>query len=135
MESEANKTIIRGFFQKVINAGNLDIMDQVLSPDFFSHEALPPGIPPGREGAKQLFGMLRNAFPDLQATIEDEIAEGDKVVVRVTFSGTQQGEFMGKPPTGRRVTYGVVDIFRISDEQVVEHWGVADIVSLMQQIT
>lgn len=135
MESEANKALIRGFFEKVINAGNLDVMDQILSPDFFSHEALPPSMPPGRAGAKQLFGMLCNAFPDLHATIEDEITEGDKVVVRVTFTGTQQGEFMGKPPTGRRVTYGVIDIFRISDEQVVEHWGIADMLSLIQQIT
>ena len=135
MESEANKALIRGFFEKVINAGNLDVMDQILSPDFLSHEAFPPGIPPGRAGAKQLFGMLHNAFPDYHATIEDEIAEGDKVVVRVTFSGTQQGEFMGKPPTGRRVTYGVIDIFRISDEQVVEHWGIVDMLSLMQQIS
>ena len=136
MEPEANKALIRSFFEKVINAGNLDVMDQILSTDFLSHEALPPGmLPPGRAGAKQLFGMLHNAFPDLHATIEDEIAEGDKVVVRVTFSGTQQGEFMGKPPTGRRVTYGVIDIFRISGEQVVEHWGIADILSLMQQIS
>lgn len=109
-------------------------MDQFLSPDFFSHEALPPGTPQGRAGAKQLFGMLRKVFPDLEATIEDEIAEGDKVVVRVTFSGTQQGEFLGIPPTGRRVAYGVMDIFRISDGQVVEHWGIADMHSLMQQL-
>ena len=135
MMPEANKTIIRSLFEDVINARNLDQIDQVLSPDFFSHEALPPGMPPGRAGAKQLFSMLGKAFPDLHATIEDEIAEGDRVVARITFTGTHQGEFMGKPPTGRQVSYGVIDIFRISHGHVVEHWGIADMLSLMQQLT
>ena len=135
MTTGANKILIRRLFEDVINARNIDEIDQVLSPNFFSHEALPPGVPPGRAGAKQLFAMLGKAFPDLHATIEDEVAEGDRVVVRVTFTGTHQGEFMGIPPTGRQVAYGVMDIFRISNGHVVEHWGIADLNNLMQQLT
>jgi predicted ester cyclase len=135
MSTEANKTLIRRMIDRAINERDLEALDEFLAPDFVSHEALPPGVPPGRESVKQLFSMMRSAFPDLQATVEDQIAEGDKVVARLTFSGTQQGDFMGVvPPTGRRVAYGVIDTFRIADEQVVEHWGVADIMGLMQQL-
>ena len=135
MSTEANKALIRRFFEEVVNRGELDAMDRFLAPEFISHEELPPGIPSGREGAKQLFSMLRSAFPDLRATTEDEIAEGDKVVARVTFSGTHQGDFMGVPATGRRVAYAVIDILRIAEGQVVEHWAVADMLGLMQQLS
>ena len=134
MSTEANKALVRRFFDEVVNRDNLSAMDEFLAPQFVSHEELPPGIPSGREGAKQLFSMLRSSFPDLQVTIEDQIAEGDKVVARVTFSGTHQGEFMGIPPTGRRVAYPVIDILRIAEGQVVEHWAVADMLGLMQQM-
>lgn len=135
MSIEANKALVHRLFEEVVNAGELSAMDEILAPDFVSHEELPPGIPSGREGAKQLFSMLRSAFPDLHATIEDEIAEGDKVVARLTFSGTHQGEFMEIAPTGRRVAYAVIDILRIADGQVVEHWALSDALGLMQQLS
>lgn len=133
MTTETNKALARRLFEAV-NRGELAVFDEILAPGFATHEELPPGIPSGREGARQLFSLLRGAFPDLRATIEDEIAEGDRVVVRATFSGTHRGEFMGLPATDRRMAYAVVDIFRVVDGEVVEHWGVSDMLGLMQKL-
>jgi predicted ester cyclase len=78
--------------------------------------------------------MLRSAFPDFHATIDDIIAEGDKVVLRQTWTGTHKGEFMGIPPTGKRVSFGVIDIIRVDGDKCVEHWGQMDNAGLMQQL-
>ena len=78
--------------------------------------------------------MMRSAFPDLHLTIEDMIAEGDKVAMRSSWNGTHQGEFMGIPATGRRVTVSQIDISRIADGRMVEHWGQLDALGLMQQL-
>jgi predicted ester cyclase len=78
--------------------------------------------------------MFRSAFPDSYFTVEDMMAEGDKVATRKTFHGSHQGEFMGIPPTGRQVSMGLIDIVRISDERVVEHWSMGDNLGLMQQL-
>ena len=83
---------------------------------------------------KQFFVVLRSGFPDFQATIEDLFAEGDKVVLRFTFHGTHQGEFMGVAPTGKQVTMTGVEIFRIGDGKIVELWGQEDVLGMMQQI-
>jgi len=91
-------------------------------------------ITDGSEGVKVLTGMLRSAFPDFKATIDDILTEGDKVVIRMTWTGTQKGEFMGVPATGKRVSFGVIDIIRIANGKVVEHWGQMDSMSLMQQL-
>ena len=81
-----------------------------------------------------MFTMLRSAFPDFKATIEHLIAEGDKVVLHMTWTGTQKGEFMGIPPTGKSISINVIDIVRIADGQVVEHWGIMDQMAMMQQL-
>ena len=78
--------------------------------------------------------MLRSAFPDLNATIEDMVAEGDKVAIRITWKGTQKGDFMGVPPTGKSVSFGVMDIVRVAEGKCVEHWGETDFMGLMQQL-
>ena len=91
-------------------------------------------MPRDREGVKLLITMLRSAFPDFKATIDDIVAEGDKVVIRQTWSGTQKGEFMGIPPTGKSVSFGVFDILRMAGGKCVEHWGQMDSMSLMQQL-
>jgi predicted ester cyclase len=78
--------------------------------------------------------MLRSAFPDFNATINDLIAEGDKVVIHTTWNGIQQGEFMGIPPTGKRISVGVFDILRIAGGKIVEHWGLMDRMAMMQQL-
>ena len=132
--SEENKALFRRMFEEVINQGNISLIDELVAPDFVEHEELPPGIPPGREAVKQMFTMFRGAFPDLNATIDDVIAEGDKVVARSTWSGTHKGEFMGIPPTGKSVSFGVIDIVRIAGGKFVEHWGQMDNMSMMQQL-
>jgi steroid delta-isomerase-like uncharacterized protein len=134
MSTEQNKALVRQLVEEVINQGNIRMIDEFLIPDFVEHEELPPGIPPGREAPKALFTMLRSAFPDLKATIEHLIAEGDKVVFHMTWTGTHEGEFMGIPPTGKSISINVIDILGIAEGKFVEHWGVMDSMAMMQQL-
>ena len=120
MSTEENKALVRRFVDEVQSAGNTDAIDEICSPEFVNHSA-PPGAPSNREGVKQLTAMFRQAFPDSYFTIEDMMAERDKVATRKTFHGTHQGEFMGIPPTGQQVSMGLIDIVRIADGRVVEH--------------
>ena len=133
MSAEENKALVRRFVDEVQSAGNIDLIDEICSPEFVNHSA-PPGIPADREGIKILTAMFRGAFPDSYFTVEDMVAEGDKVVTRKTFHGTHEGELMGIPPTGRRVSMGLIDIVRIADGRVVEHWSVGDNLGMMQQL-
>jgi steroid delta-isomerase-like uncharacterized protein len=134
MSTEQNKALVRRLMEEVINQGNTSLVDELFAPDFVEHEELPPGIPSGIEAVKTLFTMFHSAFPDFQVTVDDLIAEGDKVVVRSTWSGTHKGEFMGIPPSGRSVSFGVYDIIRMAGGKVVEHWGQMDNMGLMQQL-
>jgi steroid delta-isomerase-like uncharacterized protein len=134
MSTEQNKALVRQLVEEAINQGNMSVIDEFLIPDFIEHEELPPGIPPGREAPKTLFTMLRSAFPDLKATIEHLIAEGDEVVLHMTWTGTQKGEFMGIPPTGKSISINVIDILGIAEGKFVEHWGVMDSMAMMQQL-
>jgi steroid delta-isomerase-like uncharacterized protein len=132
--SEENKALARRMFEEVLNQGNISLIDEFVAADVVEHEEMPPEIPPGREGVKAMFTMFRGAFPDFNASVDEVIAEGDKVVVRSTWSGTHQGEFMGIPTTGKRVSFGVIDIMRYADGVVVEHWGQMDSMGMMQQL-
>ncbi len=134
MAAEQNKALIVRLVEELFNRGNIGIVGEISAPDFIDHEQLPPGIPNDREGIKMLTIMLRSAFPDFKATIDDILAEGDKVVIRMTWSGTQKGEFLGVPATSKRVSFGVIDIVRITNGKFVEHWGLMDSMSLMQQL-
>ena len=134
MSTEQNKALVRQMVEEIFNRGNIGRADEFLAPDFVEREELPPGIPRDREGVKQLTAMLHGAFPDFRATIDDMVAEGDKVVMRMTWRGTHKGEFMGIPPTGKSVSFGVIDIIRIAGGKFVEHWGQMDRMALMQQL-
>ena len=134
MSTEQNKALSRRFMEEVVNRGNISLVDELVAPDFVEHEELPPGITPGREAIKQLPAIFRSAFPDFKVTIDDLIAEGDKVVVRTTWSGTHKGEFMGLAATGKGVSFGVIDIIRIAGGKFVEHWGQMDNMGMMQQL-
>ena len=134
MSIEQNKALARKLVEEVINQGNISEIDELLIPNFVEHEELPPGIPPGREAPKALFTMLRSAFPDIKATIEHLIAEGDEVVLHMTWTGTHKGEFMGIPPTGKSISINVIDILGIAEGKFVEHWGVMDSMAMMQQL-
>jgi steroid delta-isomerase-like uncharacterized protein len=134
VSTEQNKALFRQLIEEIFNRGNMSRADELLAPDFVEREELPPGMPRDREGVKQLTTMLHSAFPDFKFTIDDMIAEGDKVVVRSTWSGTHKGEFMGIPPTGKSVSFGVFDIVRIAGGKVAEHWGQMDNMRMMQQL-
>jgi predicted ester cyclase len=132
MSIEQNKAIVRKYTE-LTNARDLDGAFAHFSPSFVDH-AVRPGMPPGIQGTRLFFNMMFTAFPDLRATIQDIIAEGDKVVDRMTCEGTHQGMFMGTPPTGKRVKWSFIDINRIVDGKVVEHWAEVDTMSIMQQL-
>ena len=133
MSAEDNKALIRRFADEVQSGGNTDPKDEICSAEFVNHSAS-PGLPADREGIKILTTMFKGAFPDSYFTVEDMIAEGDKVVTRKTFHGTHEGEFMGIPPSGRTVTVSLIDVVRISDGLAVEHWSVGDNLGMMQQL-
>jgi steroid delta-isomerase-like uncharacterized protein len=119
---------------ELINAGDVDGFDQVLAADFVEHEET-PGLAPTREGVKEFFKMYAAAFPDMRFDPQDMLSSGDKVVTRARATGTHEGEFMGMPPTGRRVDVQLIDIIRFGDDGLAhEHWGVFDALAMMQQL-
>lgn len=133
MGVEENKATVRMFYDEVMNRGNLGVVDKTTAENFVDHSPM-PGQAPGREGVKQGFQVMRAAFPDGLTTIDDIIAEGDKVVVLGTMTGTHQGELMGIPATGKAVRISGIDVVRFEEGQVVEHWGQWDTAALMQQL-
>ena len=131
--SEENKTLVREFVEVCQTRHDLDRLSDFISPEFVNHTVQPP-FAPTFEGAKQLHEMLIAAFPDMRFVIRDMVAEGDKVVTYKTLQGTHQGDFMGIPPTGKRIECDVIDIMRIADGKCLEHWHVMDQLGLMMQI-
>ena len=132
-ELERNKEVIRRFVDEVQNEKNWDAFDELNHPDFVNLSA-PPGVPSDREGGKLYLSGFLNAFPDSQFTIDDMIAEGDQVVTKKTFTGTQTADFAGIPASGKRVTLQFVDIMRVRDGRIIEHWLSMDQLSFMQQL-
>jgi len=132
MSAEKNKALVRRLI-KAWNTRNWAALDELMAPDCIDHYAL-PGQKPGREGYREEQISFTNAFPDVQFTIEDMIAEGDKVAVRSTFSGTHKGEFIGIAPTNKRVTVPEVTIWRIVNGKLVEEWGFSDRLGFVLQL-
>ena len=132
MSTEQNKTIVRRVFDEIVNKGNLGIADELLAADYVNHDF--PAPAPGAEGFKLVTTMFRSAFPDIVVTLEDEFAEGDKVVTRGVFVGTHTGDFMGIPATGRRVSIKYLDIWRLENGKAKENWVQMDMLGLMQQL-
>lgn len=131
MSTEANKAIVHRYVEAVWNERNLALIDEVIAPDFVQHSA---GVPPGRAGVTQFFHMIETAFPDARMTIEDIIAEADRVVWRFSIHATHTGLFQGIPPTGRSVTITGMNIVRMADSRIVENWGQQDSLGLLQQL-
>lgn len=118
----------------LINAGDIDGFGTLMAADFVEHEQL-PGLKPTKEGVLAFFRMQRAAFPDMRMQVEDILASGDRVAVRVRYTGTHQGDFMGMPPTGKRVDAQLIDIMVMGDDGLChEHWGVMDQLTMMQQL-
>lgn len=117
-----------------ISAGDIAGFGDLVADDFVEHEEI-PGLPATKDGMLEYFRLLLSAFPDMRLDVEDLIADGDKTVARVRATATHDGEFMGLPPTGKPVDMQLIDIMRFDDDgRVCEHWGVADMWSLMQQL-
>ena len=133
MSAEANKLQVRRLVDEAQNKGNLAAVDEILADDFVDHSPF-PGLPPTRDGVKMLFGYLRNVFPDLQVRIDEQVSDGEKVVTRKTFSGSHRAEFMGVPPTGRPVSFEVVDILTFRGDRITEHRVVYDRMAIQQQL-
>ena len=131
--TERNLTAVRRLCRDVFGSGDLPAIDEVVAESYVNHNA-PPGMPPGREGLRGVVSMVRGAMPDFSYTIEDEVAVGDTVVVRVTASGTHSGPLLGLPPTGRTATWSEAHFFRCSEGVAVEHWGVRDDLAMLQQL-
>ena len=132
-KAQQNKTIVRRFVEEFQNGGNESAAEELLAADFVDHTPF-PGVSPDREGVKRLFAALRQAFPDLRAKIHDQVAEKERVATRKTFRGTHRGEFLGIAPTGRSVSFDAIDVVRIADGRIAEHWNVLDLMGLLQQI-
>jgi steroid delta-isomerase-like uncharacterized protein len=128
-----HRTIAKRFYD-AINAGRLEVIEEVVAENFVEHEEF-PGLAGGREGLRHFFEMIRTAFPDFSMTMEDMVAEGNKVFIRATMRGTQKGEFMGIPPSGQQMAVPFADIVRFEGGRVVEHWGVTDTRRMMRQLT
>lgn len=130
MTTDDNKALVQRFFNEVINQRNLAALSQFVDPGGVNH-TVPAGMP---QETNQFLSQYLNAFPDAQATVEDLLADGDKVVARVSIRATHKGTFRGIAPTGKPITVMGINIFRIANGKLVEHWGLTDRLTVLQQV-
>ena len=130
MPAEANKALMRRLFEEGFHSGKLVVVDEIFHPNFVDRST--PEQPPGTEGVKDYISMVRTGFPDISITIEDLVAEEERVVVRTTWRGTHLGEYEGIAPTGKQVTRSMIQIFHVKDGKLLEEWSEGE--SLSQQI-
>jgi predicted ester cyclase len=133
MSAEENKALIHYWFEQ-LDKGNFDVIDELLPVDYVDHNPPLPDLPPGREGVRQSSLTLAAAFPDAVHTIEDQMAEGDKVMTRLTTRATFTGEILGFRPTGKVVEVSGIAVHRIAGGRLVEHWANMDMAGFMEQI-
>lgn len=129
-----HKEIVRRISEEAFAEGNLDVIDEYYAEDFVAHNPALPERMEGRDEYKKFIETTRTAFPDLESTTEDLIAEGDEVVERHAATGTHDGEFLGIEPTGKSVEIEGISIIRFEGDQIVEAWEQADMLGLMQQL-
>jgi steroid delta-isomerase-like uncharacterized protein len=134
VSAEENKAISRRAGEEIFNGGNLDLADELYAPDYVLHDPSLPEDLHGPEGLKRYAAMSRGAFPDARVSVEDQIAEGDKVVDRWTATGTHTGDLMGVPPTGRRIEVSGITIGRFAGGKIVEDWYQGDDLGMMRQL-
>ncbi|MBR0681432.1 ester cyclase [Roseomonas eburnea] len=131
---EANKAVIRRLIEGVQQDGDFDLFERLFAADYVDHTPF-GGFPPNRDGTRAIYRMFRAAFPDWRAVIHRQVAEGDLVTTHKTYLGTHRGAFMSVAPTGRETTFDVMDIMRVRDGRITDHWTVADGAGLIRQIT
>ncbi len=136
MGTQENAAVFQRVIDEMVSNGNVGIVDELFAPDFVEHNELPPPMmaASGRETAKQVFRVLRATFPDLRAEVRQVVAQGEYVVVFMTWYGTQRGEFLGIPPTGKSAAFQVFDMVRVVDGKITDHWGIVDQLAMLQQL-
>jgi steroid delta-isomerase-like uncharacterized protein len=131
--SEAAKAIVRRNTEEVQGRGNFDVLDELFADDFIDHTPQ-PGATPDKAGVRKLYTYLRVAFPDFHAEIHWQLADGDRVTTYKTYCGTHRGPFLGVAPTHRKTHFETVAVMRVHNGKITDHWGVANLLSLMQQV-
>jgi steroid delta-isomerase-like uncharacterized protein len=131
--SEAAKAVVRRNTEDVQGGGDFALFDELFADDFLDHTPQPGGTP-DKAGARELYRTLRAAFPDFHADIHWQLADGDRVTTYKTYHGTHRGEFLGVAPTGRKIQFETVDVMRVRNGRIAEHWGVANLFSLIRQL-
>ncbi|MES9511041.1 ester cyclase [Streptomyces sp. NPDC000609] len=131
--SEAAKAVVRRNTEEVQSGGDFALFDELFADDFLDHTPQ-PGRTADKAGTRQLYQVLREAFHDFHAVIHWQSADGDLVTTYKTYHGTHKGEFFGIAPTGKQISFETVDAMRVRDGKITEHWGVANLFSLMQQL-
>jgi steroid delta-isomerase-like uncharacterized protein len=137
VSTDENKAVVRRWFSEVVSKGDMSSLDEICAvchPSFVMVQGVIEPAPQGISGLKDLVSRFRTAFPDLTATVDEQIAEGDKVVSRLTMSGTHQGEFMGMPATGKSFTVKGASIWEVRGGQLISEWVSWDSMSMLQQL-
>lgn len=132
--TQHNEKLVRRYFEEVWNGGRVDVLDGLLAPEYVNHTPSTPNPPPGPAGLKPIVQAIRAAFPDLHYRVEDVVATSGAVVARVVMTGTHRGDLFGVPPTGRRISVNQINIERVHNGRIVEHWRVTDELTLMRQL-
>jgi steroid delta-isomerase-like uncharacterized protein len=133
MSIEGNKALVRRFYAELLNMHDLTLIEEFFGPDYVWHVAI-PGLAPGLAGLREAFGQIFASFPDWQVTIEDTVAEEDKVVTRFTSTSTHTREYLGAAPTGKRLTTSGIEIQRLAGGKIVETWEEFDRLGTLQQL-
>ena len=129
-----NADLIKRFYEEIVGGGNLGLIDELAADDIVDHEEGFPGQPSGKEGVKFFVNTMRQAFPDINVSVDVTLDQGELAAGRAIMRGTHQGDFMGVPASNKAIEVETLDIIRVEDGRVAEHWGVTDTMGLMQQI-
>lgn len=131
---QQNKTIVQRYFGEGWNQGKLEVLDELLGPAYINHTPSVPNPPPGPEGLKPIVAAIRKGFPDLHFAIQDIVVNDSMAVVRVIMTGTQTDSLFGIPPTGKKISVNQINMEKIRNGKIIEHWRVTDELSLMKQL-
>jgi predicted ester cyclase len=132
--AEDIKAIGRRIPVEVFGQGRYEVIDEIVAPEIVDHGTPPPGMPPGREGLKAIARAMRAAFPDLKNTVDLQVAEGDLVAGKITYTGTMKGDLFGMKATGKQATWTESHFVRVKNGKVTEHWGDIDQLSMLRQL-
>ena len=131
--SDASKAVVRRNTEEVQGKGRFDIFEELFADDFVDHTPQ-PNMTPDKAGVRKLYGYMRDAFPDFRPKIHWQLVDGDRVITYKTYFGTHEGSFLGIAPTHRKIHFETVDVMRVHNGKITDHWGVGNLFSLMQQL-